>query len=150
MNRFSILFFLFINTISLFSHAQKKSAHRSAKSHGEETFSCVFSCWSLDPDSTIRPLKLNSDYTGRVMIRAQIDTNAMRLMNYEFRFVKLRSRSNPDDTIKIRIDYKTGNYVFFDSIKAKIIGHIQYLKVKRMVRRNCDNNLWWSIPVRIE
>ena len=120
------------------------------KNTSQNDFTCVLSCWGIDPDSTIRPLKLNAKYIGRVVIMAEMDTIIMRFKNYELLGVRLRAKDNFRDSIEIWGNIKAGNYKYFESIKEKIIEHIQYLRIKRILYNSCDNNLKWRIPIKIE
>jgi hypothetical protein len=146
----SIILFIGFAILTTTGYSQEIPVKDSLQDNNQKDFSCVFSCWGLDPDSTIRPLKLNSKYIGRVFIMAEIDTNIMRFKNYEFLGVRLKSKDNLEDSIEIWGNTKAGNYKYFESIKEKIIEHVQYLRIKRILYNSCDNNLRWRIPIKIE
>ena len=140
-----LLILVFAFSIQIF--AQEKSKHHSI----ELIDSILISCWTLDPDSSIRPAKLNSQYVGRVIVQAEGDSVSLRLKIIKFVFAKLKSRVNINDTFELRINHKFGNYQAFDSLKPKIIEHLQYLRIRPTDYKNCIKQpLIFTIPVKID
>lgn len=127
--------------------AQEKSKHQS-----DVIIDPIFiSCWNLDPDSSIRPAKLNSQYFGRIIVEAEGDSINLRLIKFDFLFVKLKSKINIYDSIEIRMNSKLGNYQAFDSLKLKIIEHLSYLQIKSTNYKDCNKQpIIYTIPVNIE
>ena len=150
MRRKSNILIIGFVIISVNLYSQGIQVKDSLKNTSQNDFTCVFPCWGIDPDSTIRPLKLNEKYTGRVVVMAEMDTIIMKFKNYEISGVRLRAKDNFRDSIDIRGNIKAGNYKYIESIKEKIIEYIQYLRVKRNLYNSCDNNLMWKIPIKIE
>lgn len=144
----SLLFFIIL---SQFAFPQEIVKLISDQINDQTRYTYVMSCWGLSPDSTIRPLKLNSGYVGRVVLLAYADTSTLKLNKFEFVFVKLKSKGDPRDSVEIRLSKKAGNYQFFESVKPQIIEHLQYLRIKRTGNKGCDNNgTLWKIPLKIE
>jgi hypothetical protein len=138
-------------SIFLFTSSNAFSQAKNNKGTNEIIDPIEFLCWKLFPDSAIRPLILNSKYKGAVIITAKMDTTNYILTDYKIVFVKLRSNSNNNDTIEIRLNNKIGYINFVDSIQNVLISHLYYLKVKHSNIKDCQkNSLIVTIPIQIE
>jgi hypothetical protein len=143
-----IYFFIFLFVCLNQIYAQEKL---SKKSEGLIIDPIFISCWALYPDSVIRPLKIDTQYIGRVFVEAEGDTISHELKNFTFPFVKLKSKNNVNDSIEIRLNYKMGNFDFFDSIKPRIIEHLGYLRIKQTNFEGCNKvKVIFHIPIKIE
>ena len=108
-----------------------------------------YSCYRLKPDSTIRPLKLNDEYYGRVIINAECDTINNRLTNYEIAYAKLYSYKQKNDSIEIRPGLSYGNTEFIQRIFTKLTDHISYIGIEKNADDNCIIPKFY-IPIKIE
>jgi len=106
-------------------------------------------CYTLLPDKPIKIFKDSSDYIGKVIFEAKIDTINNTLTDYKIVFAKLTKRNNPKDSIEIRLDSKVGNYRYFKILKPRLIKHLDYIKIIKTNNENCVNNGYY-IPITIE
>lgn len=143
-----IYFFIFLFVCLNQIYAQEKIGTKTEDIIIDPIF---IPCWALYPDSVIRPLKISSRYVGRVIVYAEGDTISHELRNLTFPFVKVKSKNNINDSIEIRLEYKIGNFNYFDSIKPKIVEHLSYLKIKQTYFKDCNKSkVIFSIPIKIE
>ena len=69
-----------------------------------------YECYRLTTNEKIKPLKLDGVYFGRIILDVECDTINGILKNHKLVFAKLRSKTDPNDSIEIRLDLKIGNY----------------------------------------
>lgn len=109
-----------------------------------------YECFRLKSNEKVKPLKLEGDYFGRIILSAECDTINKTLKNHKLLFAKLRSNKDPNDSIEIRLDFKLGNYKFIEEKMYDIIHHITDLKIERHPIKHCEYIPQFSIPIKIE
>jgi len=107
------------------------------------------SCCKIIPDEPIKSFKSSTEYEGRIIIKASIDTMNLVFNNYQVVFAELQSKINPNDTIEFRMEDKIGNFIFVENLKPELIKHLNYLKIIRTNEQKC---LWsdFYFPIKIE
>ncbi|MDM8160832.1 hypothetical protein QUH73_13495 [Labilibaculum sp. K2S] len=106
-------------------------------------------CYRLKNNVKNKPLNLGGNYHGKIMVLAECDTVNTVLINHQIVFVKLKSYSNPNDSIEIRLDEKFGNFKFIEENTAKILGHFSKLEIEKTGYMNCKIPQF-TLPIKIE
>jgi len=106
-------------------------------------------CYRLKNNTKIKPLNLGGNYHGKIFVLADCDTVNNILINHQIVFVKLKSYSNPNDSIEIRLDDKFGNFKFIEENSTKILGHFSNLKIEKTGFENCQIPQF-TLPIKIE
>jgi hypothetical protein len=109
-----------------------------------------YECFRLTNNEIIEPLKLDGHYFGRVILDTECDTINGILKNHKLVFAKLRSKTDPNDSIEIRLDLKIGNYKFIEEKMGDIIEHISGLRIERNPVVKCVYVPKFIIPFKIE
>lgn len=82
-------------------------------------------------------MQLSKDYYGKILIHASCDTVNNILTNYKIVFAKLKSVTNTNDSIEIRLDKYSENFKFIENNKDKIFRHISDIKIEKTGYMNC-------------
>lgn len=107
-------------------------------------------CFQIIPDEPIKSFNTSTSYEGQIVIKASVDTTNLVFNNYQIVFAKLKSKTNPNDTIEISMENKTGNFSFVENLKPELIKHLNYIKIKKTNDRGCVWSDYYNFPIKIE
>lgn len=107
-----------------------------------------YDCYNLKDDK-IKSLQLPGNYIGRIMLKTECDTINKTLIHPKLIYAKLYSTIDELDTIEIKFDTKIGNYKFLDDNMSKILDHISYLRIEKVLNNNCIIAPRFNIPIMI-
>lgn len=107
-------------------------------------------CFQIIPDEPIKSFNTSTSYEGQIVIKASVDTTNLVFNNYQIVFAKLKSKTNPNDTIEISMENKTGNFSFVENLKPELIKHLNYIKIKKTNDRGCVRSDYYNFPIKIE
>lgn len=95
------------------------------KSHGQADQTSIDHilppCYKIKNNLIIKELILKGHYQGKVLLEAYCDTIKNILADYKIVYAKLISTSDPNDSIEIRLENKTGNFEFIEKNKTIIL-----------------------------
>lgn len=106
-------------------------------------------CYDLYPDK-VKDYCQNTEYIGRVTFETKLDTTKLILKDFKIMFAKLRSRTNPLDTIEIRMQNHVGNYKYIEDLTPKLIEHLSYIKLRKTNYENCTTTCGFYIGLKIK
>ena len=111
---------------------------------------CVLplNCVTLLNDGSIKSLKSKTQFVGKIIVQASLDTTSLTLTNLKIIYGDLYSKKNPEYKIQYRYSDMKGNSLYFDNFLPEIKKHLTYLKFK-IVGQNCIMPTDWKFPITL-
>ena len=108
------------------------------------------SCYKLSDERPIKPLNLNRNYKGRIVLIARYDTINNQFKEYEIQFAKLNYKESGKDFLSYNsISDKVIPAVLI-SLQPKLVNHLSYLRIVKTNIEGCTIPSSFGFPVRIE
>ena len=113
---------------------------------------CVLplNCVSLLNDGPIRSLKSNSQFVGKIVVQASLDTTNLCVTNIKIIYGDLYSRNNPEDKFPFRYSEVQTDSTYIDNLLPVIEKHLSYLKFKIERQNGCIMNTNWKFPITLK
>ena len=108
-----------------------------------------YSCIEINDGKAMRPLVLNKEYKGTVVIRIQVDSSKLILKNYEFIYVNIASRHNSKNKIEVTPEIKTGNISYLKKIEPFIKDYLKKLRITKIHSKDCQMSTYFSVAISI-
>jgi len=108
------------------------------------------SCLTILNDRPIKPFITSGEYSGKVIIQAQLDTVKMKLVGHKIIYADLLSKLDRNKHIEVRLDERSGDTKYLDTILPDLIKHLKYVKFKKVGHNNCIMTASWKFPITIE
>ena len=140
--------FLFLVFCSVISLAFGQKANFS--SNKTIVYGIPVNCLTIIPDKPIKTFHTSGEYVGKVAIQAQWDTLTMKLIKHKIIFANLHSKLNPSKQIVIRLNKKSGDTKYLDTILPDLIQHLKYLKFEIAEHGNCVITTIWTFPITVK
>ena len=108
------------------------------------------SCYQIFPDTPIKHYEKDSEYVGKVIFTAKVNEETLSLTNFEIVFASLHSRHNLTDTIEFRPNSMTGNQNYLKNFTPKLVEHLSYIKLRKVILDNCSQTERFYLPLIID
>ena len=108
------------------------------------------SCYQIFPDNPIKHYDKDSEYVGKIIFTAKVNEVTLSLTDFKIVFASLHSRHNLKDTIEFRPNYTTGNQNYLNKISPKLVEHLNYIKLRKVILDNCSQTERFYLPLIID
>ena len=107
-------------------------------------------CYQIFPDNPITHYEKDSEYVGKVIFTAKVNEETFSLTDFKIVFALLHSRHNLNDTIEFRPNYTNGNQEYLKNFTPRLIEHLSYIKLKKVIQDNCAQTERFYLPLIID
>lgn len=108
-----------------------------------------YSCIEINNGKPMKPLVLNKEYQGTIIVRILIDSSKLVLKNYEFIYVNLTSRNNSKNKIEVTPETKIGNVTYLKKIEPFIKNYLEKLRITKIHSKDCQMSTYFSVGISI-
>ncbi|SIT92542.1 hypothetical protein SAMN05444128_2883 [Pontibacter indicus] len=120
---------------------EKKQLAASADTSESHICPIEIPCYQLTEDS-VKPLSLQKDYHGLVVLKAEYDRESLKFNKYEIMVERLRYKESEEPF------EMTDNEL--EQLLPILINHVEYIQLKRSNQEDCTEPSLFYLPIRIE
>jgi hypothetical protein len=108
------------------------------------------SCFTLSDGKLIKPLRLNREFKGIIIVGATHDTLLNRFTHFYFKYARLTYKKSGKQYLFYSIYEKEDMPALLKELMPDLIWRIKHLSLKKTGYKDCITPVEWGFPIRVQ